>query len=69
MSIIVDTPEGIAFARLAAVKGALRLEAAGMRRRGRSALSIARAEGWTEARTAKAALVDLQALVDQALGR
>lgn len=40
---IVDTQGGIQFAHLAALKGALRLEVLGMKRRGRSALSIAKA--------------------------
>lgn len=30
-TIVIDTPEGIQFAQLAAVKGALRLESLGMR--------------------------------------
>lgn len=36
----VDTPEGIAFFQLCARRGALRLEVAGMTRRGRSAYAI-----------------------------
>jgi hypothetical protein len=40
MTTIIDTPEGIAFAQMAARKGALKLELAGMKRRGRSAYAI-----------------------------
>jgi hypothetical protein len=41
-AIVIDTPEGIAFVRLCALRGACRLELVGLKRRGRSALSIAR---------------------------
>lgn len=45
MSTIIDTPDGIAFARLAALKGALSLQEKGMRlSRGRSATAIGKAE-------------------------
>jgi len=37
---MIDTPEGMAFVRAAARKGALSMEIAGLRRRGRSAYSI-----------------------------
>ncbi len=40
MTLMIDTPDGIAFARAAARLGALKLEANGMTRGGRSALSI-----------------------------
>lgn len=39
-TIIIDSAEGIAFAQLVARRAALRLEIAGMKRRGRSAYSI-----------------------------
>jgi hypothetical protein len=39
-TIVVDTPEGIAFFQLCARRGALKLELRGMKRRGRSAYSI-----------------------------
>ena len=39
-TIVVDTPEGIAYFQLLARRGALKLEIAGMSRRGRSAYSI-----------------------------
>lgn len=38
--MMFDTPEGIAFFKLAARSGALKLELAGLKRRGRSAYSI-----------------------------
>lgn len=37
---VIDTPGGIAFFQLCSRRGALRLEMAGLRRRGRSAYSI-----------------------------
>lgn len=43
---IADTPEKIAFFQLCALRGALRLEAAGMKSRGKSALSIAKKMGY-----------------------
>lgn len=42
--IVADTPEKIEAFRLLALKGALSLEAKGLKRRGRSALSIVKAE-------------------------
>ena len=39
-TIILDTPDAIAFGQMAARKGALKLETLGMKRRGRSAYSI-----------------------------
>jgi hypothetical protein len=42
--IVADTPEKIEAFRLLALKGALSLEVKGMKRRGRSALSIVKAE-------------------------
>jgi hypothetical protein len=41
---IIDTPHGIEYARLAALKGAIKLEKIGLRRRGRSALKIFKEE-------------------------
>ena len=40
----ISTPEGIAFARVLALKGALNLETKGLKRRGRSAYSIVKEE-------------------------
>ncbi len=39
---IADTPEKIAFVRLVALRGAVRMEVLGMRRRGRSACVLAK---------------------------
>jgi len=39
-AIMIDTPDGIAFAQLLARRGALRLELLGLKRSGRSAYSI-----------------------------
>jgi len=44
--IIADTPDKIAFFRLCSLRGALRLEAAGMKSRGKSALSIVKSMGY-----------------------
>jgi len=45
MSTVIDTPDGIAFYRLAALKGALDLQTKGMKlSRGRSATSIGKAQ-------------------------
>ena len=44
MSFTATTPEQISFFRLAALKGALKLETVGMKRRGRSAYSIVKEE-------------------------
>jgi len=38
--VVLDTPEQVNFARMAALKGALKLECLGMARRGQSAYSI-----------------------------
>jgi hypothetical protein len=43
-AIVIDTPEGIAFARMCSLKGALRLETLGMNRRGRSVYSVVKQE-------------------------
>lgn len=42
--IMTVTPEGIDFFRMAALKGALKMECAGMGRRGQSAYSICKQE-------------------------
>lgn len=42
MSIMIDTPDGIAFARAAARNAALKMELQGLGRRGQSAYSIAK---------------------------
>lgn len=43
-TIVIDTPEGIAFAQMCARKAALALECKGMKRRGQSAYSICKQE-------------------------
>lgn len=43
-TLIIDTPEGITAYRLLALRGALKLEIMGMRRRGRSAYAIIKEE-------------------------
>ena len=42
MTTVIDTPDGIAFAQMAALKGALKLEVLGLKRHGRTAYSIAK---------------------------
>ena len=51
--IICNTPESIMAFRLLALKGALKLEIFGMKRRGPSAFSIIKMETGLKARTAK----------------
>jgi succinylarginine dihydrolase len=48
--IILDTPDGIAFARLATLKHMLKLETLGMKRRGRSAYAILKDLGYKGSR-------------------
>lgn len=63
-TIVLDQPEQIEFARILAIRSGLKLEARGMKMsRGRSCLSIARAEGLTTKRTAKGALEEVNALL------
>lgn len=45
-ALIAETPEQIARLRLATLKGALKLESLGMRKRGQSALAIAKSMGF-----------------------
>jgi len=45
-TIVCDTPEKIAFFNLCALRGALRLESAGLKSRGKSAVSIAKKAGF-----------------------
>jgi hypothetical protein len=49
-AIVLDTPEKIARFRLLALRGALRLEIAGMKKRGQSAYQILKNEGYTGTR-------------------
>ena len=50
--------------RLMAMRQALNLEALGLKRKGASVLSILRKEGLVKARTAKAALIELDAVIN-----
>lgn len=68
-TIFLDTPEQIAAARLLTIRLGLKMEAEGLKMtRGRSCLSIARAEGLTTKRTAKAALEEVNAYIAEHLG-
>jgi len=49
-AIVLDTPEQIARYRLLTLRAALRLEIAGMKKRGQSAYQILKAEGYTGTR-------------------
>jgi hypothetical protein len=60
---IITGAENIENVRILALRGALRMEARGMKRRGRSALAIVREMGLTDKRTASAALTDLNAYI------
>lgn len=64
MATVIDTPEGIALYRLIALKGALKLEALGMKRRGQSALSIAKREYGCKGNRAKV-LEQIEALCEE----
>lgn len=64
-SIVITGKENIDRFRLMVLRSALRLEAQGMGRSRRpSALTSAREQGLTKARTAKEALADVSALLD-----
>ena len=64
---VIFTGEHIETVRLLALKGALRLEAAGMRRRGRSALALVREASGLRARTAAEMLPQFVAWLDTRL--
>ena len=64
---VIFTGPHIETVRLIALKGALRLEAAGMRRRGRSALALAREASGLKARTAAEMLPKFVAWLDARL--
>jgi hypothetical protein len=49
-ALVLDTPELIARYRLLTLRAALRLEIAGMKKRGTSAYQILKAEGYTGTR-------------------
>lgn len=64
--LIAKTPEEINFWHLCALRGALRLESVGMKRRGASALSVAKREfGLKRGTTAKEAMAVVQAEIDR----
>lgn len=67
MATIIDTPEGIAFARLCALKGALKLEMVGLKRRGMSAHRILKEEYGFKGSKEKV-LAQVQAQIDAVLG-
>ena len=63
--LIAKTPAEINFWHLASLRGALRLEKAGMKRRGRSSLSIAKQEFGLKPRASyDDAIVAVQAAID-----
>lgn len=55
-TIVLDTPAQINAFRLLALRGALKLESVGLKRRGPSALTLVKKETGIKARTAKDAL-------------
>jgi hypothetical protein len=67
--LVIDTPEGIAHYRMAAIISALRFEVrTGMKMSRISALQAARSYG-IMARTKKAALAELECLYEETYGR
>jgi len=54
--VLLDTPAHINVFRLLALRGALKLESVGLKRRGPSALTLVKKETGIKARTAKDAL-------------
>ena len=63
---VIDTPAGINFAHLLALRGALKLQALGLSRRGQSALTIYKRHYSPNCRTVKAALVEIEAMIQRA---
>lgn len=63
----VTTPEGIAFAQLISIKGAVHLEIKGLTSRGRSAYSVAK-EKYGLKGNRQSVYDQLQAMVDNILG-
>ena len=55
-AIVLDTPAQINAFRLLSLRGALKLESVGLKRRGPSALTLVKKETGIKARTAKDAL-------------
>jgi hypothetical protein len=67
--IVITGEENTRMASLIALKGALRLETRGMRRRGRSALAIANEAMGTHYRTAATAFPEYVKWLDGKMGR
>lgn len=65
--IVIDTPAGINFAHLCALRGALRLQSVGLKMRGQSALAIYKRHYNPRCRTAAQAVAEIQALINDAL--
>ena len=66
--VMLTTPKQIDFARLATLKAGLKLEIAGMHRRGRSCYSILKSELGLNGSRQKV-FDQVQAMVDKELGR
>lgn len=62
--MMISDPDQIARFRLLTLRQMLKLESLGMKSRGKSALSILRAEGLVKSRTAKKALEEINAILD-----
>jgi hypothetical protein len=67
--IVLDTPDKIAFARMATLAKACKLEALGMMGRGGSCCQIARNEFNIKFRSKQKVAEEMQKLVDSALGK
>ena len=65
-TMVADTPAKIAHIQLCALKGAVKLESLGMKKRGASALSIAKRMGF-KAKTAKEMLSILEQEIERSL--
>lgn len=64
--IVIDTPAGINFAHLLALRSALRLQNVGLKKRGQSALTIYKHHYNPRVRTCSEAITDIQRLIDEA---
>lgn len=61
----VTTPEGINYVHLLALKGALKLESLGMKRRGQSALTIYKRHYNPRCRRVKQAIAEIELVIQQ----
>ena len=68
MSVILDTPEQIAGARMATLKGALKMECLGMPRRGQSAYAMCKAEYGLKGNKQKV-LAQMEILVEETIAK